>query len=147
MDETNESQISRRRMLKRIGAGAAVAWTVPIMSSIGTPAFAASGACGCPPYDCTNPQTCPNGICGCAPHHGGGGCVCFLAGFCNVPGNGDICASDADCAQFGSTFVCADINPSGCLQCGGTTACLDTTGCGQHVHRNVRPSIKAVRGR
>jgi hypothetical protein len=34
--------ISRRRMLRRIGAGAAVAWTVPVLTSIRTPAFAAT---------------------------------------------------------------------------------------------------------
>ena len=40
--------ISRRVMLKRIGAGAAVAWTVPVLTTIRTPAFAGSptpGAC------------------------------------------------------------------------------------------------------
>ena len=35
-----EEGVSRRRMLKRIGAGAAVAWTAPILTSIRTPAFA-----------------------------------------------------------------------------------------------------------
>jgi len=38
--------ISRRRMLKRIGVGAAIAWTAPVLTSIHTPAFAASlGPC------------------------------------------------------------------------------------------------------
>jgi CHRD domain-containing protein len=38
--------VSRRRMLKRIGAGAAVAWTAPILTSVRTPAFAqASPSC------------------------------------------------------------------------------------------------------
>lgn len=35
-----ENRISRRRMLKRIGAGAAIAWTAPVLSSLRTPAFA-----------------------------------------------------------------------------------------------------------
>jgi CHRD domain-containing protein len=38
--------ISRRRMLKRIGAGAAIAWTAPIITSVRVPAFAqASPSC------------------------------------------------------------------------------------------------------
>jgi hypothetical protein len=32
--------ISRRKMLKRMGAGAAVAWSAPILTSVSTPAFA-----------------------------------------------------------------------------------------------------------
>ncbi|MGH2557363.1 MAG: CHRD domain-containing protein [Actinomycetota bacterium] len=37
--------ISRRRMLKRVGAGAAVAWTAPILMSVRVPAFAQSPVC------------------------------------------------------------------------------------------------------
>jgi hypothetical protein len=37
--------ISRRRMLKRIGAGAAVAWTAPIITSVRTPAWAQYPTC------------------------------------------------------------------------------------------------------
>jgi hypothetical protein len=33
-------QISRRRMLKRIGAGAAVAWSAPVLTSLSIPASA-----------------------------------------------------------------------------------------------------------
>src|SRR2546421_585484 len=101
-------------MLKGIGAGAAIAWAAPVLTSVRTPAFAqGSPACGCPPFDCTNPQTCPN-TCLCAPHHGGGPCVCWNSGFCNGPGGPDLCASDADCAQFGPSFVCADVNCGSC---------------------------------
>jgi len=35
-----KDQISRRSMLKRIGAGAAVAWTAPVLSSLRMPAYA-----------------------------------------------------------------------------------------------------------
>jgi hypothetical protein len=37
--------ISRRTMLKRIGAGAAVAWSAPVLTSLGTPAFAQTPIC------------------------------------------------------------------------------------------------------
>lgn len=39
------SGISRRKVLKRIGAGAAVAWTAPILVSVRTPAFAQTPTC------------------------------------------------------------------------------------------------------
>ena len=49
-----ESKISRRSMLKRLGAASAVAWTAPVITSIKVPAFAQDygggefdyGACG-----------------------------------------------------------------------------------------------------
>jgi hypothetical protein len=40
-----EDKLSRRRLLKRIGAGAAVAWSAPVLTSFHAPAFAASPAC------------------------------------------------------------------------------------------------------
>ena len=41
MDEERPvNQISRRKALKRIGAGAAIAWSAPVLSSLRTPAFA-----------------------------------------------------------------------------------------------------------
>jgi hypothetical protein len=42
---SDSNAISRRRMIKRIGAGAAVAWTAPVLMSVKTPAFAQSPAC------------------------------------------------------------------------------------------------------
>src|SRR6266540_554312 len=95
----SDEGLSRRRMLKRIGAGAAVAWTAPILTSIKTPAFAASPGCDCPPLDCKNlqPGPCATGFC--APHHGGGGCICVCAFGCGP------CTRDEDC-EFGG--VCVD---------------------------------------
>jgi CHRD domain len=37
--------VSRRKMLQRIGAGVAVAWTAPIITSLKVPAFAQSPTC------------------------------------------------------------------------------------------------------
>jgi Cu/Zn superoxide dismutase len=39
--------ISRRRMLRRMGAGVAVAWTAPILTSVRVPAYAQTSP-GCP---------------------------------------------------------------------------------------------------
>src|SRR5438046_3101463 len=87
--------ISRRKMLKRIGAGAAIAWTAPVLTSIRTPAFAA-GSPGCPDScaggdfgPCSPPSSgCSSGSCegglGCfAQHDVEGNCHCFQNVFCN----------------------------------------------------------------
>jgi hypothetical protein len=90
--------VSRRKMLKRIGAGAAVAWTAPILTSIRTPAFAASpGVCdpaSCAGDPCGNQTPCPTnpGACTCS-QDVGGGCVCIAIFGCP----GAPCATDADC--------------------------------------------------
>ena len=117
MEETNTG-ISRRTALKRIGVGAAVVWTAPMVMSIETPAFAASPVC-------TNCSTlCPRGDHICGPGHSclihqdpSGGCVCVHASYCgqseragnNEPPNAILtCNRDADCNQNGATgYVCA----------------------------------------
>src|SRR5947209_15291872 len=91
-EETEPKEgLSRRKMLKRIGAGAAIAWTAPILTSIRTPAFAAGDYCGC---DLGNP-------CGAALdcHNSGGTCNCWdnaahNACFCGVF---DLCANHQAC--------------------------------------------------
>jgi hypothetical protein len=125
--------ISRRKMLKRIGAGTAVAWTAPILTSIRTPAFAQSGGqCDCPPTSCgTDTQFCPprENNCACAPHHGGGPCLCWKFATCRFePGVPPICETDADCPQYGPNFTkCIDVDPNcGCV---GGVACADITDC------------------
>jgi hypothetical protein len=92
--------ISRRRMLKRIGAGAAIAWSVPVLSSVRTPAFAQSP--GFPCHTCDPNQPCgprdpcgPSGLCAClALVNGPCQCGDFPSDFCaDYPP----CDSDADC--------------------------------------------------
>src|SRR6266545_6958811 len=65
-----EEGISRRRMLKRVGAGAAVAWSAPVLTSLRVPAFAQSALCpnGCADILCFSEE---EFICG-----GGGTCIC-----------------------------------------------------------------------
>jgi hypothetical protein len=38
-----KDRISRRRMIKRLGAATAAAWTAPVLSTLGTPAFGQPG--------------------------------------------------------------------------------------------------------
>ena len=87
-------------MLKRIGAGAAIAWSAPILTSIKTPAFAATGfpchTCD-PNVPCGPLDACgPSGTCACFVLQNGGGCLCgaFPSNFCaDYPP----CNTDADC--------------------------------------------------
>ena len=109
--------ISRRKMLKRIGAGAAVAWTAPILTSIKTPAFAATPTSTCDGCDLGSP---------CAPaidcHNSGGSCNCWVnsshtACFCGplvacstlTPcGPGDTCAPGQTCVENCCGKLCYD---------------------------------------
>ena len=66
------SGIPRRTVLKRLGAGAAIAWTAPVVMSLNAPAYAqgsplcAPGCAGCGD---------PDSPCGIGP--GGRPCLCF----------------------------------------------------------------------
>ena len=144
--EEAAARISRRRMLKRIGAGAAVAWSAPIITSLHTPAFAASGgSCsGCAPFDCNNPAfTCQNPSCPWCVQKLSGACSCANSVEWNVNGFGlpPICASDADCVQFlGPNSVCitmaADcdaVGNVGCAACQGSRAPRTVPRRGQRV--------------
>ena len=121
MDEHVSDRISRRTILKRIGAGAAVAWSAPILTSIATPAFAqaSGGRCAggnCPP--CNFGSQCGNG-CACVgiPDT----CFCSNVGACF--GDHDICKNDQDCDQFtGPGSKCAPCN-FGSQFCGNFDSC------------------------
>lgn len=139
-DDSAFDGISRRRVLKRIGSGVAIAWTAPILTSIRTPAFAQPYGCTCRVFACgQTPDLCDNG-CPCTTHHEGGPCVCWNGGACD--GQAPICATDADCSGFGPNFVCADVVDCGCA---GNVACVDTSACptgGQF--RGSRKGIRKV---
>jgi hypothetical protein len=132
----SKNTVSRRRMLKRIGAGAAVAWTAPILTSIYTPAFAqASPGCGqtCPMFCQNNPICNDPNQCTCqALQNGGCDCLC-QCGQCFQ------CASDADCAQFGSGYRCIQFNCPGACPGDPTTACAAPCGTAtQPLKRGAR---------
>jgi hypothetical protein len=127
--ELSQDGISRRRMLKRIGAGAAVAWSAPILTSIRTPAFAQN-------YGCSPCSACFDGSTPC-----GDNC------FCSEDVNGDcFCAFNGPCAGQ-SNCTTNDDCPGGrcmsvaCLGCGGPgvgTQCLDPCGGNQGQVRGLR---------
>jgi hypothetical protein len=112
--------ISRRRMIKRIGAGAAVAWTAPILTSIRTPAFAQNfgpcnreDACGCSD-PCNFAIPCQDrSDCNCWVHASSRQCICqFFVGSCGdfglCPGGSDAeCAEGMCCVDTCCGFTCA----------------------------------------
>src|SRR5947209_8383377 len=98
MDEQLPSGISRRSALKRLGAGAAIAWSAPVLMSINAHASAASDVCGpgsvC--VHCGGGTICHHGngpVCRCSPPVGGG-CFCGQVVGC---GQTHTCISDANC--------------------------------------------------
>jgi len=105
LEENLASSLSRRSLLKRIGAGVAIAWTAPVLTSLRTPAFAAvgSGPCAkcataagpfCPAFS-AQPQCNASASCSCLLTQAGD---CFCHQFISC---GDTrvasCANDAAC--------------------------------------------------
>ena len=117
MSEATPTGISRRRMLKRIGTGVAVAWTVPVITSMETPAFAASpGTCDCITEPCAIGNCGPPGAgCSCAMSVSHG-CACF------IPTCLALCSNDSDC---GPGALCVEV-------CCGPNTCADICN-GAHV--------------
>lgn len=117
-----DSGISRRKMLKRVGAGAAVAWSAPVLTSLRVPAYAqTAGLCpnGCADILCFSEQ---DFLCG-----GSETCICTKTtenecfcgeGICSC-GSYPACSSSADCLP---TERC------GLLCCTGDLRCLPPCG-------------------
>ena len=129
------NRVSRRKMLKGIGAGAAVAWSAPILTSISAPAFAqASGACAGHPdclQGCNGHLLCGN-PCYCMQRHSDKACVCIGQGLCAN------CSSDADCvAVTGPGSTCVDVDQNaGCCVGFSNTACQPPCGSQRDIrHR------------
>jgi hypothetical protein len=116
--------ISRRRMLKRVGAGAAIAWSAPILTSLKTPAFAQGYDSSCDPGqvctpDCDVLRPCQSGNCGCFRNVDNNSCHCgdLRDGLCaSFPP----CVTGADCA---AGEVCA-------ASCCPTGICMTACGAG-----------------
>ena len=128
--------VSRRRMLKRIGAGAAVAWSAPILTSLKAPAFAQSAGCS-PCATCFDGSTpCGTGDCFCS-EDVNGDCFCAFNGPCAGQSN---CKSNEDCPGG----RCMSVN---CLGCGGPgegTQCLSPCEASQAEVRGLRASERRV---
>lgn len=109
------NRISRRRMLKRIGATTALAWSAPVLSSLRTPAFAQY--IGCSP--CTNPFTCAGEElfqCGETPGCPVPQCLCLVT-------------TEGDCFCLQNT-TCPLPECDTSADCPGETRCVPSCGCG-----------------
>jgi hypothetical protein len=101
------NRVSRRAMLRRVGAGAAIAWTAPVLSSVRVPAFAATGPC--PVSGCNKGEICDVFMnCGASPD-----CSCFHT---TDPGGPTFC-SDTD-------FICDNQVCRTCAECPAGWACV-----------------------
>lgn len=140
---TSVEGVSRRRMLKRMGAGAAVAWSAPILTSLRTPAFA-QGSPRCVPFDLCggNPDFCgPNSACGpLPPGCGAAGCSVLLDNTCicwdvayHCDPDGSTCKSDADCIPGTRCGLMGD-QSCVCPNPGDNSACFHPCGSSAPFH-------------
>lgn len=141
LDREIQDRISRRRMIKRLGAATAVAWTAPVLSTLGgaTPAFAQYGsscqgcvALGQPGSEhCANQPDCgaePSGNpCSCL-RQNDNTCQCHSCVFCDNPAIAP-CASTADCPPG---WLCA-------LSCCSDPAATDDFVCLPGCNRGDNP--------
>ena len=138
-DEEEAPQISRRRLLQKLGLGTAVAAFAPIVTSLGSEAFAGT----CPP--CQEPC---NWTCGGILTQCGIGCGPFGAAYCSHNTEGTcFCWEDSFCAEVSDCASTADCPPGfACIPdtCCGTPKCLPGCGLG---HRPRRRHGKLTSGR
>jgi hypothetical protein len=113
--------ISRRKMLKRIGAGAAIAWTAPILTSVSSPAFA-DVYCAAPGDPCGGQVPCGTQGCFCNQNVTNG--VPNGKFHCTVPTDctNQDCRNDSDCptGQVCQATCCA--NPKCFVVCNAGNA-------------------------
>jgi hypothetical protein len=143
MDEHVSKGISRRSMLRRVGAGAAVTWSAPILTSLRAPAFAQ----GTPPPLC-EPGACPR--CQFGPVCGNCACVgvpveCFCTGVGICQHEQPICREDSDCDVWcgGPGGVCAE-----CVfvpECMETSCWCPCANSGRSIPR--RKGVRVIRPR
>ncbi|MGH2572270.1 MAG: hypothetical protein ACRDGU_02080 [Actinomycetota bacterium] len=124
--DVGDSSVSRRGALKRIGAGTAIAWSAPILSSLRTPAYAQYPPTCEPGQDsCAGGDFNCNGLARCfctGTAEGGQICGCFDRGGCE---GYTLCDSTSDCpaGEFCTTTGTLDC-------CNGICVPLCHAGCG-----------------
>ena len=147
MDREIQGRISRRRMIKRLGAATAVAWTAPVLNTVGaTPAFAQPTPCpGCVPRSeprnvhCANQPICgeePNGNpCSCVRTFEDT-CFCHSCVFgCTTNPLVTVCTSSSQCP---AGWQCA---LSCCSQADNEFRCVPPCGGGSGFVPNNDPCV------
>ena len=133
LDHTEEGTkpgISRRTMIKRTGATAAAAWTLPVLSTLNAKASAQASPVGC--ADCSNPCGVLCGdSCSCLLEVGGtDSCFCHEGSSCDAQ---PLCTTSADCPTGlkCAASCCPDLR---CLpECGSPFAVAAKTGPGTSI--------------
>jgi hypothetical protein len=128
--EGSEGRVSRRKIIQRIGAGTALAWSAPVLQSLASPAHAQGGS-PVPPTPCPPGLNC-DGSCGTFPQCGSSNCprpVCI----CDRDTEGNcFCWNDALCADIDTCNSSADCDPGfRCFTntcCGAQGVCLPNCG-------------------
>jgi hypothetical protein len=128
--EEEVSRISRRRLLKRLGLGTAVATLTPIVTSLGVEALAGN----CPPCE----GSCDSFVCGGSLQQCGSNCG-IGDGYCSGDTDGNcFCWADSFCSEVSDCSSNADC-PAGyaCIPgtCCGTNKCLPGCGLGPRSRR------------
>jgi hypothetical protein len=127
----DKNRVSRRSALKRIGAGTAIAWSAPILTSLRAPAFGQYGPTCLPGQDsCNGPDFNCQGLSRCFCTNTAEGaviCGCFDRGAC---GGYQLCTATATCPTGEFCAVGPDC-------CGGICLPLCTPQCGGGVQPNA----------
>ncbi len=106
-EERSQNSVSRRSMLKRIGVVGAIAWSTPVISSMTTPAYAATSAPCAHGYTCNGELLSCGEDCNCFSTEGGPACTGGANRLCDEfqtcpPGaacpSGTVCVIDSCCA-------------------------------------------------
>lgn len=107
MEQDREAGVSRRRVLKRLGAGVAVAWAAPVLTSLRSAAFAQVGSPQCP---CDLNEGCDPAI-GCEGSDETGPCNCWTL-------------ADQSACWCGPLVLCDTLQPCDNGQCPPGFACV-----------------------
>jgi len=126
-EERRVNRISRRKALKRMGAGAAIAWSAPVLSSLRTPAFALESPVPCQAGQdsCAGADFNCQGLARCFCTGTAEGrliCGCFDRGDCS---GYQLCRSSSECP---SGEFCTTLNTPDC--CDGICVPLCSSTCG-----------------
>jgi hypothetical protein len=128
--EEDVSRISRRRLLRRLGLGTAVAALAPIVTSLGTEALAGN----CPPCEEPCEWTCGGLLQQC-----GSGCGPLGSAYCSADIDGRcFCWEDSFCSELTSCASNSDCPPGyACIPgtCCGFNACFPGCGMGPRTRR------------
>ena len=96
---TDSGGISRRKALQKIGVGAVVVWSAPMVTSVASAAPVGSPMPGCQTFDCSVSVPCPGNASCFGPYRtANGGCSCV--------GNTAQCVSS--CADCFSPQICVN---------------------------------------